>query len=715
MGKIDCSSCGKSVDEDMLFCPYCFNEFSKQDEAPPPQQKQDREKPKPPDDDDSEAEPRRKRKRDEFEGGQQKKSVDAFDENFFENEEAQGDLIDRRYNIIEPYHFTCSRAVYKVEDITETGTYYSLREFLIQGEDFIKKDEIVEEFEASAENFVSLSHRGMSRIVDYFNESNYLYLVYEYAEGKNLVEFLHDFHTRTQQGVPEGLIVSWALVLCDLLIYLHKQSPEPVYCIDMKPSFLIMNAKANHLTFINVGTVYILDAINALQSDGSVYIEDLKEQYKSPQRDIWCIGAIMLFFLTGVDIQKYTTLQLPPIEQQRPDLSKSFLEILHKALGRDQLSYYESARELKIDLTEKCKARSVSTYDFYYEYSGVDISKCQWSTYLGNNQRTGSLGRGPRLPMKNAWRASSKKGSIIHLIPYEDKVLASFSDGEFFLLNAQKGSVEWHYSLKDSTNGPVIFDNSVIVSTSSSQSLFSIKIGKASPQWEVSIDGMILSSPVVKEEMIYLITYDGLIVAVEREEGEIFWREPLEVRVMSSPALSGDTLFVSALNGIVYSINLEDRDFNWQFNTEGAISSSPSISKDCVYAANHEGYIFCLEKENGDLRWEYEVKGSVTQSVRVLEDMVFCVTQKGILFCFSPETGDTLWKVNLGASADYPFSVTNNKIYMLMPDSRIFCFDAFTGKLLDKIKLDEKLISNLLVFKGALFLATQSGTILCYR
>gem|GEM_PF-2069868 len=713
MGKIDCSSCGKSVDEDMLFCPYCFNEFAKQEKEPPAPVKQEQKKPAL--DEEFEEGPRRKRKKDDFTESHQKSSADAFDENFFENEEAQGDLIDRRYNIIEPYHFTCSRAVYKVEDITETGTYYSIREFLIQGEDFIKKDEIVEEFEASAENFVSFSHRGISKIVDYFNESNYLYLVYEYIEGKNLVEFLHDFHTRTKQGVPEGLIVSWTLDLCDLLIYLHKLPPEPIYCIDMKPSFLVMNSKANHITFINIGTVYILDAINALQSDASVYIEEMKEEYKSPQRDIWCIGAIMLFFLTGVDIQKYTTLELPPIEKQRPDLSKAFIEILYKALGKNQLSYYESARELKIDLTEKCKARPVSTYDFYYEYSGVDISKCQWNTYLGNNQRTGSLGRGPRLPMKHIWSTSTKKGSIIHLIPYDNKILASFSDGEFFLLNTQKGSIEWHYSLKESTNGPVIFENSVIVSTSSSQSLFSVKIGKASPQWEVPIESMILSSPAAKEEMIYLVTYDGLIVAIEREEGEIFWREPLEVRVMSSPALFSDTLFVSALNGIVYSINLEDRDFNWQFSTEGAISSSPSISKDCVYVANHEGYVFCLEKDNGDLRWEYEVKGSVTQSVRVLEEMVFCVTQKGILFCFSPDTGDTLWKINLGGNADYPFSVTNNKIYMLMPENRIFCFDAFTGKLLDKIKLDDKIISNLLVFKGGLFVATQSGTVLSYR
>jgi len=695
----------------MLFCPYCFNEFSKDPEKPPAEEN----KAEPDSDDYYHEEPRRKRKRDDFDESPQKKSADAFDENFFENEEAQGDLIDRRYNIIEPYHFTCSRAVYKVEDITETGTYYSIREFLIQGEDFIKKDEIVEEFESSAERFVSLSHRGMSKIVDYFNESNYLYLVYEYVDGKNLSEFLHDFHTRTKQGVPEGLIVTWALDLCELLIYLHKQSPEPFYCIDMKPSFLIMNGKANHITFINIGTVYILDAINALQSDASVYIEEMKDEYKSPQRDIWCIGAIMLFFLTGVDIQKYTALQLPPIEQQRPDLSKAFLEILYKALGNGQLSFYESARELKIDLKEKCKARPVSTYDFYYEYSGVDISRCQWDTYLGNNQRTGSLGRGPRLPMKNAWKATSKKASLIHLLPYEDKIVAAFSDGEFFLLNAQKGSIEWRYNHKESINGPVIFNNSVIVTSSTSQSLFSVRIGKASPQWDLSIDSMILSSPVVKEEMIYLVAYDGLIVAVEREEGEIFWREPLEVRVMSSPALHEETLFISALNGIVYSINLEDRDFNWQFNTEGAISSSPSISKDCVYVANHEGYIFCLEKENGDLRWEYEIKASVTQSVRVLEDMVFCVTQKGIMFCFLPDTGDTLWKVNLGGSADYPFSITNNKIYMFMPDNRIFCFDAFTGKLLDKIQLDEKLISNILVFKGGLFLATQSGTILCYR
>ena len=62
MGKIDCSSCGKAVDEDMLFCPYCFNEFSKKQEEPPAEVK----KAKPDSDEDYQEEPRAKEKKRRF-------------------------------------------------------------------------------------------------------------------------------------------------------------------------------------------------------------------------------------------------------------------------------------------------------------------------------------------------------------------------------------------------------------------------------------------------------------------------------------------------------------------------------------------------------------------------------------------------------------------------------------------------------------------------
>ncbi|MDQ7822452.1 MAG: PQQ-binding-like beta-propeller repeat protein [Candidatus Eremiobacteraeota bacterium] len=696
MGKIDCPSCKKQVDEDMLFCPYCFSEFDKAqgDDDGDGTEGEEEEEPS--------AEPERPARAEKPD---------------FLGEGDEGLLIDNRYSIIEPYHFTCSRAIYKVEDLSDAGTFYSLREFLIQGEDLLQKEDIVERFEEAAERYVNLSHPSIIKIFDYFNEENYLYLVYEFMEGKNFTQFLPEFHTRVGHAIPEGLLISWGLILSEMLEYLHGLSPRPVYVVDMPPSSLVIDEEASHIYYINIGIPHILSAVG--MSEGDEYVEklEIKEEFNSASRDIWCLGAFLYFLISSVDLQKYRSIEPEKIESLRPDLSKSFVEILYRMLGTPgrKLSHYESVKTLKHELLEKCRPRNLKTYDFYYTYRGIDLSDVQWDNFLGNTGRTSSVGAGPRIPMKRAWSCGTRNATIAHLAPCGDKLLVSFNDGHFFLFDMERGSAEWSYSLKESINAPVVHDRVIYVSSPSTPHLVAIKAGKSSVFWEAAIEGMVMCSPCAKEDILYQVTYDGTIVAIELSEGEIFWREPLEVRTISAPALYDEVLYLTALNGIVYAVNLEDRDFLWQFNTEGSISTPGAVLPELVIAGNHEGFLFCIERQNGDLRWEYDLKGSITHPIRAVEDMVICITQKGIMHHVNAESGEILWKVNLGSVFEYHYAVTHNKIYVLMPEQRLYCFDSFTGKLLDKVVLDEKVISVPLIVNGALFLVTQSGTVLCYR
>lgn len=679
----------------MLFCPYCFSEFKKESGT---EEKKD---------DDKEIKPVQKT--------ETKRKSDGKAVAEIKNKDEQGILINNRYSIIEPYHFTCSRATYKVEDVTDPGNFFSLREFLIQSANFSEREELAERFEGASEKFVGISHDSISQIADYFTEDNYLFLVYEYKDGRDLHAFLRSFHLKTQKSIPEGLAVYYALKLADLLIYLHFLEPEPIYCIDFKPSFIIVSPDCKNISYINFGMAYILDEVEMLETGESLYIKTMKEQYKSPQRDLFCLGSIVYYLLTAVDIQKSESAPIVPIEKLRPDLTKNFTEILNKLLGENQMSFYDDAKVFKKEIMEKCKALQIKSYDFYYDLIGLDTSNYSWDTYLGNNSRTNSLGKGPSIPMKLQWNTLTKKSSQITLLPYLDKIIAVFNDGEFLQLNPVSGKTEWQYKLKETVNPPVIMNNHIYLSASSTSSMFSINIGKTNVKWETQTEGMMLSSPCLTEEMAYFATYDGTIIAVELDEGEIFWKEPLNVRLISHPAIQKSNLYLSSLNGIVYAINLDDRDFLWQFDTEGSISSSPAIMNEWLLIGNHEGYLFCLELENGDLRWEHNLGSSITTPARATDEVIICATKKGVLYCLNPDSGDIIWKTDLDANSDYHYAVTNNRIYLSLPENRLHCIDIFSGKLLDRIKLEDKIISIPLVFNGSLYIAIQSGNIYCYR
>ena len=65
-------------------------------------------------------------------------------------------------------------------------------------------------------------------------EKNMYYLVMEYVRGETANALL-----TTQGAIAEGIVLSWARQLCDVLHYLHGQSP-PIIFRDMKPGNIMI-------------------------------------------------------------------------------------------------------------------------------------------------------------------------------------------------------------------------------------------------------------------------------------------------------------------------------------------------------------------------------------------------------------------------------------------------------------------------------------------
>ncbi len=162
-----------------------------------------------------------------------------------------------------------------------------------------------EKLRAEAAILQKLDHPQIVKLKDAFVEDFRGYLVLEYVSGESLKTLVERLGPQ-----PEELVIEWALRTCDILEYMHGQSP-PVVHRDITPDNLMLQ---------DSGLIKIVDFNVAYQVDSSAtstvvgkhaYIP--AEQFRgkpTTQSDIYSLGGTLFFLLTGEDPA--------PITQSRP-------------------------------------------------------------------------------------------------------------------------------------------------------------------------------------------------------------------------------------------------------------------------------------------------------------------------------------------------------------------------------------------------------------
>jgi serine/threonine-protein kinase len=149
-------------------------------------------------------------------------------------------------------------------------------------------------FEREARILSGLSHPGIPKFLDFFIEAGKKYLAMEMIHGKDMEKRV------LSQGVvqPEQAI-AWMIEVCDVLSYLHRQTP-PIIHRDIKPANLMVRHKDNQVILLDFG------AVKEIGTPPGTCIG--AEGYSSPeqdrgtpvtQSDLYAIGTTLIFLLTG--------------------------------------------------------------------------------------------------------------------------------------------------------------------------------------------------------------------------------------------------------------------------------------------------------------------------------------------------------------------------------------------------------------------------------
>lgn len=189
-----------------------------------------------------------------------------------------------------------------------------------------------------------LRHPGLPAIVDVIEERDALLIVMDYVEGRSLEDLLEEYGAQ-----PEERVLAWAKQLCDVLDYLHRQSPPIIYR-DMKPANVMLKPDGT-VTLIDFGAAREYreergkDTV-CLGTRGYAAPEQYELAGQSDMRtDIYCLGVTLFQLLTGESPH-----QLRPVRECDPGLSAGLEAVLEKCTRVKKEERYRSCRELSYAL-----------------------------------------------------------------------------------------------------------------------------------------------------------------------------------------------------------------------------------------------------------------------------------------------------------------------------------------------------------------------------
>jgi serine/threonine protein kinase len=254
-----------------------------------------------------------------------------------------GQSLQGRYNIIQFISQGGMAAVYLGADTRLGNRHVAVKEMNPANLPPSDQQWAITAFQQEAQVLAGLNHPAIARVVDFFQEGPFWYLVMEYVAGEALDVAL----SRFPRGLAEAQVLNWAAQLGSALDYLHQQYP-PVIFRDLKPGNVMVQPDGT-LKLIDFGIArYFKPGQNQdtlrLGTPGYAAPEQYGRGQTDARSDVYSFGVLLHQLLTGYD-PALTPMNLPPIRSLRPDISGRIAQAVEQAMRPDPSQRYVSVRE----------------------------------------------------------------------------------------------------------------------------------------------------------------------------------------------------------------------------------------------------------------------------------------------------------------------------------------------------------------------------------
>ncbi len=306
-------------------------------------------------------------------------------------------------------------AVYYARDLLTSGREVAIKQIQLQEMNPKEVIEATETFNREVRMLSALNHAQVPCLYDYFSDQDHWYLVLEYIDGQTLETFLS---MRQQQGNPlqREEILAMTLQLCPVLEYLHSRQP-PIIFRDLKPSN-IMRLPAGSLCLIDFGIARHYQPGQAqdtqrLGSPGYAAPEQYGRAQTTPQSDIYSLGALLHFLLSGQDPSD-RLLCLPPLRLNDQPGNAELEALVTRMLSPNPSERPATIREVATALEAISQQRVIQDAAPLWQSAPFHMPQIQPSSATSQHSLHQPMYPGP-LSSPSAKRRITRRGVLIGL------------------------------------------------------------------------------------------------------------------------------------------------------------------------------------------------------------------------------------------------------------------------------------------------------------
>lgn len=264
-----------------------------------------------------------------------------------------GKRIGGRYDIEQQIGEGGMAIVYRARDtlLNRTVALKVLRSQFGNDDDFVAR------FHREAQAAASLSHPNVVNIYDIGQDDEMYYIVMEYIEGMTLKQYINE-----HAPLDMNKAVDIGMQICDALDHAHQN--ELIHR-DIKPHNILIN-KYGRIKVTDFGIARAVSSVTITHTGsvlGSVHYfspEQAKGIAAGAKSDLYSLGVVLYEMLTGelpfsgdspisVALKHLQESYVAP-RKLRPEIPQSLENVIIRAMAKEPMYRYESAREMLEDL-----------------------------------------------------------------------------------------------------------------------------------------------------------------------------------------------------------------------------------------------------------------------------------------------------------------------------------------------------------------------------
>ncbi|MFT7586260.1 MAG: outer membrane protein assembly factor BamB [Cellvibrionaceae bacterium] len=613
-----------------------------------------------------------------------------------------GYLLQNRYRIMGTLGVGGFSSVYQARDMRFAAVtrLCAIKEMLTVSKSKASQELAQKTFETEASILATLEHPAIPEVFDYFTEGDSYYLVMEFIRGKDL----EAVSASRKKPCSQEEVMDWALQICEVMVYLHNQKPEPIVFRDLKPSNLMLD-QHNRIRLIDFGIAKIFqEGARGTMIGTEGYSPP--EQYKgesSPAGDVYALGATLHHLLTHRDprMEPPFSWHERPIKELNDQVSDGLITIVNRCISYKATNRYQDAGELKQALSQ---LNVLPTGKTGFLWPGRDAGS---PPPTEANAADLNLGFAPPsvagAPEQFQNPGQTHPQQVVQQQPAGPQSMGMSYSNEFPEIKPI-----WKFKCEDEIRSKPAISEQMVYVGAYDNNLYAVDLRDGSFKWKYPATDGIGSAPAVHEDDVLIGSSDQHLYCINRHTGRLRWRYQTNGAVYSSPAARYNYVFFGSDDAHLHAVSTTTGRPVWKVDAHGAIRSSPLITDDAIVFGTNEGYVFSLDPKS-KVKWQFQARRAVVSSPAAAEGMIFVGSMDNTVYALDENSGWAVWRARTNRPVISSPIVHNETLFIGSADGKLYALDIYTGRQIWSWETEGQVASSPAIYEDAVYFGSTDG------